>query len=74
VLRHLVGRLAERGVTTLDELTLWLAQRDAAEEAARAREAQRAAQAGLAATAEEGPWPRWLRWLPRTARWLSRPS
>jgi DNA polymerase III epsilon subunit-like protein len=80
VLMHLVGRLAERGVTTLDELTVWLAERDAAEEVARGREAQRAAQARLAAAAEhvaaaeEGSWPRWLRWLPRAARWLSRPS
>jgi DNA polymerase-3 subunit epsilon len=66
VLMHLVGRLAERGVTTLDDLTLWLAQRDA--------QARLDAAAERAAAAEEGPWPRWLRWLPRAARWLSRPS
>jgi DNA polymerase-3 subunit epsilon len=80
VLMHLVGRLAERGVTTLDELTMWLADRDAAEEAARAREAQRAAQARLAAAAErvaaaeEALWPRWQRWLRGVARWLIRSS
>jgi DNA polymerase III subunit epsilon len=56
LLTHLIGRLAERGVTTLDELAPWLAERDAAEEAARAR-AARAAR-----------WPRWLRWLRRAAR------
>jgi DNA polymerase-3 subunit epsilon len=65
VLMHLIGRLAERGVTTMDELTAWLAERDAAE-------AQRARAAGRAA-AEGGRWPRWLRWLPGAARWLSRP-
>lgn len=50
VLTHLISRLAERGVTTLDELASWLAARDAAEEAARKRPARR---------------PRWLRWLLR---------
>jgi DNA polymerase III epsilon subunit family exonuclease len=77
VLMHLVGRLAERGVVTLDDLTLWLAERDAAE-LARAREAQRAATAELeaarrlAAAAAHGRWPRWLRWLPRAAGSLLR--
>ena len=50
VLTHLISRLAERGVTTLDELAPWLAAQDAAEEAARKRAARR---------------PRWLRWLLR---------
>jgi len=78
VLMHLVARLAERGVSTLDELTMWLAERDAAEEAARAVEAKRAAEARLAeaadvaAAAEAALRPRWLRWVPRAARWLAR--
>jgi DNA polymerase-3 subunit epsilon len=67
VLMHLVGRLAERGIVTLDDLTLWLAERDAAEELARARAPRR-----LAAAAADGHWPRWLRWLPRAARRLLR--
>jgi DNA polymerase-3 subunit epsilon len=51
VLTHLVGRLAGRGVTTLDELVQWQAAQDAAEEAARTRPAR------------APRWPRWLRWL-----------
>jgi DNA polymerase-3 subunit epsilon len=58
VLTHLISRLAERGVTTLDELAAWLAEQGAAEEAARAR-APRATR-----------WPRWLRWLYRAAHRL----
>jgi DNA polymerase-3 subunit epsilon len=52
VLARLISRLADRGVTTLDEMTAWLAEQDAAEEAA--RRAAKARQGGL--------W-RWLRAL-----------
>jgi DNA polymerase-3 subunit epsilon len=60
ILMRLVERLAGQGVTTMDELTAWLAERDAAEEAAPA----------LAARAREGR--RWRRWLARALRWLGR--
>src|SRR5215472_11755227 len=59
VLARLMSRLADRGVSTLEEMTAWLAEQDAAEEAARAAaEAERAVP----------PWRRWLRALRRRLR------
>jgi DNA polymerase III subunit epsilon len=58
VLMRLVERLAGRGITTMDELTAWLAERDAAEEAARE----------LASRARDAA-PGWRRWLARAVRW-----
>ena len=81
ILMALISRLADRGVTTLDDLVQWLAGQDAAEEAARALAAQRAAEAQLAMTAERAAaaeaarwprWPRWLRWLTWAARQMAR--
>jgi DNA polymerase-3 subunit epsilon len=78
ILMRLIGRLSDRGVTTLDDLDAWLVEQTAAEEAARARAAMVAAQAELAMAAERASAagrrgrPRW-RWLPRVVlRWLSR--
>jgi DNA polymerase-3 subunit epsilon len=59
ILMRLVERLAGLGVTTMDELTAWLAERDAAEEAARALAALEAI-------------PRWRRWLAGALRRLGR--
>lgn len=59
VLARLISRLADRGVSTLEGMTAWLAEQDAAEEAARAAaEAERAGP----------PWRRWLRALRRRLR------
>jgi DNA polymerase-3 subunit epsilon len=74
ILARLIDRLASQGVTTLDELTRWLAEQAAAHEAARARAALALAEAAVASprdrrmAAEQPRWPRWLRWLPRAAR------
>jgi DNA polymerase-3 subunit epsilon len=78
ILMRLIGRLADRGVTTLDELDAWLEEQATAEEAARVHAAM-AAEAELAMAAERAAaaglrgWPRWLRWLPRVLRWPNRP-
>jgi DNA polymerase-3 subunit epsilon len=75
ILMRLIGRLADRGITTLDELDAWLAAQGAAEEAARVREAMAAEQAELAMAAESvnaARLSRWLRWLPWVPRWLGR--
>ena len=78
ILARLTDRLASKGITTLDELTAWLVEQAAAQEAARAREATRVAAAEAAVArrravaAELARWPRWLRWLPVACRWLSR--
>ncbi len=61
ILMRLVERLAGRGVTTMDELTAWLAEQDAADEAARAA-------ASRARDADRG----WRRWLARALRWPRR--
>jgi DNA polymerase III epsilon subunit family exonuclease len=78
ILARLTGRLAGQGVTTLDDLTRWLVEQAAAQEAERAREAAAvaAAEAAMArdhaAAAELARWPRWLRWLRVAARRLNR--
>lgn len=61
ILMRLIGRLADRGVITLDDLVLWLAEQDAAQEVARARAAARVAES--LPPARRGP--RWLGWLRR---------
>ncbi len=60
ILMRLVERLAGRGVTTMGELTAWLAEQDAAEEAARALARAREVKG------------RWRRWLARALRWPRR--
>jgi len=74
ILMRLIGRLADRGVTTLDELDAWLGAQAVAEEAARARAAG-PAEAKLAVAAERAAAARlsgWPRWLPRVLRRLGR--
>jgi DNA polymerase-3 subunit epsilon len=74
ILMRLIGRLADRGVTTLDELDAWLVAQAAADESARVRAAM-AAEAGLAMAAKRAAaaWlTGWPRWLPRLPRWLGR--
>lgn len=75
ILMQLIGRLADRGVCTLDGLDAWLMAQAEAEEAARARAA--AAEAELAMAAERAAAAalsgrmRW-RWLPWVLRRLGR--
>jgi DNA polymerase III subunit epsilon len=76
ILMRLIGRLADRGITTLDELDAWLGAQAAAEDAARATVAAAEAELSMAAeratAARLSRWPRWLRWLPRVLRRLAR--
>jgi DNA polymerase III epsilon subunit family exonuclease len=74
VLAHLLRRAAGRGLLTLDELTAWVAEREA--EAAADAEAAAHAAAAEAAGRDAGPWPEgagWRRWWRGLRRLVARP-